>query len=103
MSESRFIAALVPDSMRTELERSAAEHERSLSGEIRAALRQHLRDPGEQVPKESSVTAAAPTSSAAVRSTAPSERGEARASQLAGRPSPAAPDGSGPPGGAEAA
>jgi len=45
MSESRFIAALVPPSMRAELERSAAENERTLSGEIRLALRQHL-DPG---------------------------------------------------------
>jgi plasmid stability protein len=99
MSESRFIAALVPDSMRTELERSAAEHERSLSGEIRAALRQHLQDPSEDA-SQASAPAAATTSSAA-RSAASAERGEARASQLAGiRPSPAAPDGSGPPGGA---
>jgi TraY domain-containing protein len=45
MSESRFIAALVPPSMRAELERSAAENERTLSGEIRLALKQHL-DPG---------------------------------------------------------
>jgi plasmid stability protein len=46
MSESRFIAALVPHSMRADLERSAAAHERSLSGEIRAALRRHLEGPG---------------------------------------------------------
>jgi hypothetical protein len=46
MSESRFIAALVPPAMRTELERAAAAHERTLSGEIRLALREHLADPG---------------------------------------------------------
>jgi hypothetical protein len=46
MSESRFIAALVPLSMRAELERSAAANERTLSGEIRLALREHLGDPG---------------------------------------------------------
>jgi hypothetical protein len=46
MSESRFIAALVPPSMRAELERSAAANERSLSGEIRLALRQHLGPDG---------------------------------------------------------
>jgi hypothetical protein len=45
MSENRFIAALVPPSMRADLERSAAANERTLSGEIRLALRQHL-EPG---------------------------------------------------------
>ena len=45
MSESKFIAALVPLSMWAELERSAAANERTLSGEIRLALREHL-DPG---------------------------------------------------------
>jgi hypothetical protein len=46
MSESRFIAALVPDSMRSELERAARANERTLSGEIRLALREHLESPG---------------------------------------------------------
>jgi hypothetical protein len=50
MSESRFIAALVPLSMRADLERSAAANERTLSGEIRLALREHLEDPGASVP-----------------------------------------------------
>jgi hypothetical protein len=50
MSESRFIAALVPPSMRAELERSAAANERTLSGEIRLALREHLEDPGASAP-----------------------------------------------------
>jgi hypothetical protein len=44
-SESKFIACLVPPAVRAELERSAAEHERSLSGEIRLALRRHLEVP----------------------------------------------------------
>jgi hypothetical protein len=50
MSESRFIAALVPLSMRAELERSARANERTLSGEIRLALREHLEDPGASAP-----------------------------------------------------
>jgi hypothetical protein len=53
MSQSRFIAALVPPSMRAELERSAAANERTLSGEIRLALRQHLhQDPGASIRPE---------------------------------------------------
>jgi hypothetical protein len=55
MSESRFIAALVPLSMRAELERSAAANERTLSGEIRLALREHLEDPGASPPRRSDV------------------------------------------------
>jgi TraY domain len=50
MSESRFIAALVPPAMRAELERSARANERTLSGEIRLALREHLEDPGASAP-----------------------------------------------------
>jgi hypothetical protein len=46
MSESRFIACLVPPAVRAELERAAAANERSLSGEIRIALKEHLEDPG---------------------------------------------------------
>ena len=55
MSESRFIAALVPPSMRAELERAAHANERSLSGEIRLALREHLEDPGASPPPRRSV------------------------------------------------
>jgi TraY domain len=55
MSESRFIAALVPPSMRAELERSARANERTLSGEIRLALKQHLEDPGASPPQRSVV------------------------------------------------
>jgi hypothetical protein len=50
MSESKFITALVPPSMRAELERSAAANERTLSGEIRLALREHLEDPAASAP-----------------------------------------------------
>ena len=46
MSENRLIAALVPDSMRADLERAARANERTLSGEIRLALREHLEGPG---------------------------------------------------------
>jgi hypothetical protein len=57
MSESRFIACLVPPAVRAELERAAAANERSLSGEIRLALREHLEDPGASPPRRSDVDA----------------------------------------------
>ena len=50
MSESRFIACLVPLAVRAKLERAAAANERTLSGEIRLALREHLEDPGASAP-----------------------------------------------------
>lgn len=48
MNDSQFISALVPTPLREELSRSARLHDRSLSAEIRTALRQHLgvEDPG---------------------------------------------------------
>ena len=90
------IAARVPPALAAAVADLAERGNRSVSREVAQAVAEHV--------KESSAMAAAPTSSAAVRLAAPSERGDARASQLAGnRPSPVAPDGSGPPGGAEAA
>jgi hypothetical protein len=50
MGESRFIACLVPPAVRAELERSARANERTLSGEIRLALKQHLEDLGASAP-----------------------------------------------------
>jgi hypothetical protein len=48
MNDSQFISALVPTRLREELSRSARLHDRSMSAEIRTALRQHLgvEDPG---------------------------------------------------------
>jgi predicted transcriptional regulator len=86
------IAARVPPALAAAVADLAERGNRSVSREVAQAVAEHV--------KESSVMAAAPTSSAA-RSAAPLERGEARASRLAGkRLTPAAPDGSGPPGGA---
>jgi hypothetical protein len=39
------VSFFVPTSLREALERSAAEHDRSLSAEIRVAIRLHISDP----------------------------------------------------------
>jgi hypothetical protein len=41
-----MLSAQVPTPLRNELERVAREHDRSMSAEVRLALRQHLQDPG---------------------------------------------------------
>jgi hypothetical protein len=84
------VGAKVEPDLADAVRQLADDGNRSLSREIRAAISEHV--------KESSPAAA--TTSSAVRSATSAERGEARASQLAGkRPSPGAPDGSGPPAG----
>lgn len=40
-----YVSAFVPPSLRERLEESAREHDRSLSGEIRQALRAYLAEP----------------------------------------------------------
>jgi hypothetical protein len=40
----RYVSAFVEPALRSALERSAREHDRSLSGEIRTALRLYLAD-----------------------------------------------------------
>ena len=40
-----YVSAFVPPSLRERLEESAREHDRSLSGELRVALRQYFADP----------------------------------------------------------
>jgi hypothetical protein len=86
------VGAKVEPDLADAVRQLADDGNRSLSREIRAAIAEH-------VSKESSATAVAPSSAA--KSTAPSERGDARAPRLAGkRPSPGAPDTSGPPTGA---
>src|SRR5438034_2770871 len=97
-SERTKLSALVPRADVDALFRIARSHDRSVSAEVRSAIAEHVVDNASQ----ESPTAAA--SFSAARLAASAERGEARAPRLAGnRPSPAAPDGSGPPGGAEAA
>lgn len=84
------VAARVEPSLAEAVAALADVGNRSTSREIRAAIAEHV--------KESSA-AAAPSSAA--QSTAPSERGDARAPQLAGtRPSSGAPGAPGPPAGA---
>ena len=97
-SEKAFVSAQFPRALRDQLARSARSHDRSVSGELREAVRQHVQSKNQE-------SAPAAATSSAVRSSAPSERDDARASQLAGRrPSPGAPDVlPGPPAGAEAA
>jgi hypothetical protein len=43
-----IVAASVPKALAVELRESAARHERSVSGEIRLALREHLRSADER-------------------------------------------------------
>jgi hypothetical protein len=52
VNDSQFISALVPARLREELSRSARLHDRSLSAEIRTALKLHLgvEDPGSLPP-----------------------------------------------------
>jgi Arc-like DNA binding domain len=82
------VHAHVEPEVRAELAAVARVNDRSLAAEIRQAIAEH-------VSKESAP--AGDSTFSAVRSSAPSERGEACASQLAGiRPSPGAPDVPGP-------
>jgi hypothetical protein len=66
----QFISALVPTRLREELSRSARLHDRSLSAEIRTALRQHLRVEAPGVPSsfrpESPASTAGPVKAGAV-------------------------------------
>jgi hypothetical protein len=50
---TRYVSAFVSQAMRSALEESAREHDRSLSGEIRVALRQYFADPSGVLPSPS--------------------------------------------------
>lgn len=54
-----YVSAFVPPSLRERLEESAREHDRSLSGELRVALRQYFADPSAVSPSPSDVLVAA--------------------------------------------
>jgi hypothetical protein len=45
-----YVSAFLPPSLRERLEESAREHDRSLSGELRVALRQYFADPSGNLP-----------------------------------------------------
>jgi hypothetical protein len=45
-----YVSAFIPSAMRSALEASAAAHDRSLSGELRHALRAYLSEPPPSLP-----------------------------------------------------
>ena len=49
---TRLVAAFVEPNMRERLERAARENERSLSGEVRLALRRHLEGFARDIPPD---------------------------------------------------
>jgi hypothetical protein len=51
--QAAYVSAFIPPSLRERLEESAREHDRSLSGELRVALRQYFADPSGVPPSPS--------------------------------------------------
>src|SRR5437660_10081482 len=91
------VAARVPPDLAAAVARLADAADRTVARESGRAIREHVQS--ETRLHQVSTTAVA--TSSAVRSSAPSQRGEARAPQLAGiRPSLGGPDMPGPPAGA---